>query len=177
VSDGSLRAPEKGLEESACAFREPSTGGLAPVVRRWPWISGGLFLQLIGVAGPATYLITKAKKEDVGGQLTGVTVRLAWHQAVHARTGLTLLLVGALVFAAGATLLARPFVKSRRMLLVAVPVAAIAGVLVLGVGALLLAAAVAVLGELDFLGGWGDSCFDWSDSNSNRPKKTSDQDD
>ena len=119
---------------------------LPPVENRAPWIGFGLLLQVIGAAAPVAYVLLKAKRENVGGSLTLATIRLAWHQSVHSKAGLAVLIGGAVVFAAGAVLLARPFAKNWLIWLVAVPVAALVGVLVLGAAALvvtvILAAAV-----------------------------------
>ena len=96
---------------------------------RWPWITGGLALQLSGVGAPVVYVLEKAHKEDVGGQITRATLQLGWRDAVHSHAGLALLICGALVFVAGSMVLARPFVTSWVTLFVAVPLAALAGVL------------------------------------------------
>jgi hypothetical protein len=128
--------------------------GLAPVSKRWPWITGGLSLQVIGVAMPVVYVLEKAHKEDFGGHITRATIRLAWHQAVHSKAGLALMIAGVLVFATGSVLLARPFAKSWLTLLVAVPIAAVAGLLVLGAAVLIVAVIVAAAGSL-FDGGGG----------------------
>lgn len=112
-------------------------GRLQPVLHKARWITGGLALQLVGVGGPIAYVVSRAKHESIGGLLTVATVKLAWHESVHEQKGLVILAAGALVFALGSVLLARPFVKRRLTLLVAVPLAAICGALVLGVAALI----------------------------------------
>ncbi|MBV9310516.1 MAG: hypothetical protein JOZ73_06780, partial [Solirubrobacterales bacterium] len=94
-------------------------GRLAPVAHRGWWIAGGLVLQVVGVAMPVLYLTQKAKHENVGGSITLPTVRLAWHNSLHNRTGLALLIAGAVLVVIGAILLARPFVKSLPLLLAA----------------------------------------------------------
>jgi hypothetical protein len=129
---------------------------LRPVRARWPWITGGLVLQLIGVGAPAVYVITKAHHENFSGEISKATLTLAWRQAVHSHTGLALLAAGAAVFVIGAVLLARPFVRSWITLFVAIPLAALAGVLVLGVAALVVAVIFAAAGDFfDFGTGWG----------------------
>src|SRR5262249_26100691 len=121
---------------------------LNPVSKRWPWITSGLLLQLIGAGAPIAYVLDKAHKEDVGGQISKATLTLAWRQAIHSHTGLGLLIGGAAVFALGSILMARPFVKSWVTLFVAIPLAAIAGVLVLGAAAIVVALIIAGADDL-----------------------------
>jgi hypothetical protein len=133
-------------------------GDLKPVTRRAPWIAGGLVLELAGAGGPAAYVYEKAKQQNVGGSITQGTVRLVWHEAVHSKAGLAILIAGAVVFAIGAMLVARPFVKHVAVLIVAVPLAAVASLLVLGLAALIVGLLCAGLGELfDGFGGGGGS--------------------
>ena len=124
---------------------------LRPVNARWPWITGGLVLQLAGVAAPAAYVISKAHHEDVTGQISKATLTLAWRQAVHSHAGLALMIAGAALFVVGSVLLARPFVKSYLTLFVAIPIAALAGVLILGAAALVIALLFAILSGGDFI--------------------------
>ena len=112
-------------------------------------------LEVAGVGGPAAYVYEKAKKQDVGGSITQGTIRLVWHEAVHSKAGLAILIAGAVVFAIGAMLVARPFVKHWLVWLVAVPVAAVVSMLALGLAVLIVALIVAGLGELGDLGGGG----------------------
>ena len=130
-------------------------GELKPVDEKASWILGGLFFQLVGIGGPAAYVYEKAKKQNVGGSITQGTVRLVWHEAVHSKTGLAILIAGAVVFAIGAILLARPFVRHVLVLVVAVPIAAVAGMLVLGVAALIIALLCIGVGELLDVGSGG----------------------
>jgi hypothetical protein len=130
-------------------------GELGPVKSRGAWIAGGVVLEIAGVGGPAAYVYEKAKKQDVGGSITQGTIRLVWHEAVHSRTGLAILIAGAVVFAVGAMLVARPFAKHWLTLLVAVPVAAVVSMLALGLAVLVIALIVAGIGELVDLGGGG----------------------
>jgi hypothetical protein len=124
---------------------------LDPVKTRWPWVTSGLILQLAGVAAPAAYVIAKAHHQDVTGRISKATLTLAWRQAVHSHAGLALLIGGAALFVVGSVLLARPYVKSWVTLFVAVPLAALVGVLLLGVAALVVALFVAALWSGDFL--------------------------
>ncbi len=112
---------------------------LRPIAKRRPWFVAGFVLQAIGVAAPAVYVVLKAKKENLGGSVTLATIRLAWHDSVHSKTGLAVLIAGAVVFAIGAVLLARPFAKNWLIWLIAVPAAAIVGVMLLGAAALVVA--------------------------------------
>jgi hypothetical protein len=103
-------------------------------------------------------VITTAHHQDVTGRISKATLTLAWRQAVHSHIGLELLAAGAAVFVIGSVLLARPFVKSWITLFVAIPLAALAGVLVLGIGALIVAVILAAAGDFfDFGTGWGSS--------------------
>jgi hypothetical protein len=115
---------------------------LAPVAHRGWWIFCGLLLQIAGVGGPLVHVLTKARHEDIGGVVSVATFRLAWHESLHARAGVLLPAAGTAVFVAGCVLLARPFVRRRRTLLIAVPLAAVVGVLVAGVAAIVVALVV-----------------------------------
>jgi hypothetical protein len=125
----------------ALAERGPST--LPPVSSRGRWIGWGLAIELVGVGVPAAYFGANAHRMSVTGHITAASVRLAWRSDAHAGAGLALLIAGAAAFAAGSTVMARPFVDRRSTLLVAVPLMALLSVFVLGVVALLVAAAVA----------------------------------
>jgi hypothetical protein len=148
------------------------------VPRKWPWITSGLALQLIGVGGPVAYVVDKAHKEGFGGQISRATLALAWRQAVHSHAGLDLMIAGALVFVAGSVVLARPFARSWVTLFVAVPIAALAGVLVLGAAAIVVALIVAGADELlDGFGGGGgsraiDTAFDTNNTTSGNDYST-----
>jgi hypothetical protein len=145
-------------------------GSLKPVENRFAWITGGLLLEVIGAVVPAIYMFTKAKHESLGGSITRATIRLVWHQSLHSGAGIAILIGGAVVFAAGAVALARPYSKHVVVLIVGVPVAAIAGLLVLGVFALVIACVVAVAEGLDIDlpsgggGGSADGAGWWWDS-------------
>src|SRR5216683_1303334 len=78
--------------------------------------------------------------------------RAAWHGEVRTRSGLAVLAAGTVVYAVGSVLMARPYVSRPVTLFVAVPLAAVAGMLVLGVLAFIVALVVAALenGDLDF---------------------------
>jgi hypothetical protein len=114
-------------------------GRIRPTAYRGWWIFAGLVLQLAGIGGPAAYVWTKAKHQDVGGLITVATVKLVWHQSLHAKAGISILVGGAALFAIGSVALARPFVKHWVTLFVGVPAAAVCGALVLGVAALVVA--------------------------------------
>lgn len=126
---------------------------LKPVRHRSRWIWWGLCLQIVGVGIPVVVLIEQAKKDGLLGQITLYTVRFVWHEALRSGADLSLIVAGVALFAAGSMLLARPFVRRRTTLLVAVPVAAVVGVLACGVLALMVAVVVAIAaatdGELD----------------------------
>ncbi|SEL98449.1 hypothetical protein SAMN05414137_11666 [Streptacidiphilus jiangxiensis] len=130
------------------------SGSLGPVAHRARWVAGGLALQFAGIGGPLAYVATKVKHEDVGGLITVATVRLAWHESLHARAGIALLAAGTALFVVGSVLLARPFVRRKVTLLLAVPAAALVGGLVMGAAALLVVVVVlAALGNSSGSGG------------------------
>jgi hypothetical protein len=132
---------------------------MEPVRHRAAWVAGGLVLQLAGVGAPVAYVLTKAKRESVTGLLSVASVRLTWHASLHTKAGVALLAGGAALFVVGCVLLARPFVRSRLTLLLAVPLAALVGVLVLGVLAQNIA--VAVAGWQSGGGGGSGGTGDW----------------
>jgi hypothetical protein len=109
------------------------------------WVLSGFTLQLVGAVGVAAYAWIKLRHQGIGGHITAATIRLLWHADVHTRTGLAVFAAGAVIYAAGSILMARPYVSRPVMLFAAVPAAAIAGVLVLGVLALLVAILLAAL--------------------------------
>jgi hypothetical protein len=107
-------------------------------------VTWGLALQAVGLGIPVTAALRRASQDGVLGGLTHYTVRLVWHEMLRDHADVGVLVVGVLVFAAGAVIMARPFVRRRSTWLVAVPVAAIAGLALLGVLALVIAALVAL---------------------------------
>lgn len=139
-------------------------GRIRPTAHRGWWIFFGLLLQLGGVGGPVLYVWRKAKHQDVVGKLTVATVKLVWHESLHSKTGLEVLIGGAVVFAVGSAVVARPFVKHWVTLLVGVPIAALCGALLLGVAAIIVALIVFMvwadvdptnLGSVGSIGGGG----------------------
>ena len=121
------------------------------------WVAFGLTLQAIGVGSVTAYGWFKLRREGIGGHITAATIRLAWHSDLHTRTGPAVLMAGALIYVAGSILVARPYVSRPVTLFVAVPVAAVAGMLVLGVLVLIVAVVITVLDDFplpfDFGGG------------------------
>jgi hypothetical protein len=71
-----------------------------------------------------------------------------WHQEVHTRTGLAILITGAVSYAVGSVLLARPHVSRPGTLFIAIPIAAVVGLVVLGVLALVVAFLISALDDL-----------------------------
>jgi hypothetical protein len=128
-------------------------GELRPVQRRGVWIAWGLALQAIGVGIPVTVAMRLVHGEGVSSGFTHYTVRLVWHEMLASRADLALVALGVGVFAAGAVVLARPFVTRRSTLFVAVPVAATVGFSVFGVIALVCAALIALAGTVGDGGG------------------------
>ena len=149
----------------------PATEGrqlTGPLRSRASWVTSGLLLQVSGAGGAAAYGWLTVRHQGIGGHLTAATVQLAWHSELHTRQGLAVLAAGALLYAAGSIFLARPYVTRPLALFVAVPVAAIAGMLVLGALAIILA----------LLAAWADGNLDLPDpgfwpgrSRRRRPRK------
>jgi hypothetical protein len=102
-----------------------------------------LALQTIGVGIPVTAALRRADQDGVLGSITHYTVRLVWHEMLRSRADVALIVVGVLLFVIGSVVLARPFARRRATLFVGVPVAAIAGLAVLGAVALVIAALIA----------------------------------
>lgn len=113
---------------------------LAPLRSRWPWVVWGLIVQALGVGGVAVVMWHNIRDQSFGAHVTAEMVRFAWHSELHNRTGLIVLAAGAVVYAVGTVVMARPYVSRPATLLIAVPVAAVAGMLLLGVLALIVAA-------------------------------------
>jgi hypothetical protein len=125
---------------------------LGPLRSRTSWVASGLILQAAGAGGAAAYVWRSARRQDIGGRVSAATIRLAWHGEMHTRQGLAVLAAGVFIYAAGSVLMARPYVTRPVTLFVAVPLAAVAGMLVLGVLAFIVALLVAALenGDLGF---------------------------
>ncbi|SRR6266699_6257567 len=125
----------------------PATSGPRTGPRRASesWVIAGLTLQTLGVAGVAAFAWTRLRHQGIGGHLTAATIRLAWHSDVHTSAGLAVLAAGAVIYAAGSILTARPYVSRPATLFIAVPAAAVAGLLALGAMALIVALVLTAL--------------------------------
>jgi hypothetical protein len=121
----------------------PNRHELSPVHAPGRWIAWGIALQAIGVGIPVAAAIHRAHETGVGGALTHYTIRLVWNEMLRSRADVALIVLGVLLFVAGAVVLARPFVRRVSTLVVAVPLAAVAGLAVFGVVALLFGLVVA----------------------------------
>lgn len=133
----------------------PARRELPPVRARGRWIAWGLALQVIGVGIPVAAALRRAQETGLTGGITHYTVRLVWHEMLRSGADVALIALGVVLFACGAVVLARPFVRRTSALLVAVPLAAVAGLAVFGVLALVFAAVIAAAeapGDVD----WGD---------------------
>lgn len=138
--------------EGQIVVKEPQQ--LPPVQRRATWIAWGFALQVIGVGMPVTAALRRANEDGVLGSVTHYTVRLVWHEMLRSRADIALIVLGVIVFAAGSVVMARPFVRRRSTLFVAVPAFAVAGVVVFGVIAIVIAGVIAAVeapGDVD----WG----------------------
>lgn len=121
----------------------PNRRELSPIHARGRWVAWGLALQVIGVGIPVAAAIHRPHETGVGGALTHYTIRLMWHEMLRSGADVALVVLGVLLFVAGAVVLARPFVRRVSTLVVAVPLAAVAGLAVFGVVALLVGLVVA----------------------------------
>jgi hypothetical protein len=102
----------------------------------------GLIVQALGMGSVAVVVWKGARNQSVGSYVTAQTIKFAWHSQLHTKAGLIVLAAGAAVYAAGSVVMARPYVTRPATLFVAVPLAAVAGMLLLGVLALVIAALV-----------------------------------
>jgi hypothetical protein len=149
----------------------PHRRGLPPVRARGRWVAWGLGLQVIGVGIPVIAALHRAHEASVGGAVTHYTIRLVWHEMLHRGADVALIVLGVVLFAAGAVVLARPFVRRASTLLVAVPLSAIAGLAVFGVLALIVGAVVAATAGTG-AGDWGgvaSDLIDWPRERRRRP--------
>jgi hypothetical protein len=135
-------------DSTVTADAETSRRMLSPVRSRGLWTVNGLAVQAAGLGGVTAFLWAKLRHQDIGGHITAATFRLVWHGEVHTRTGLAVLITGAVIYAAGSVLLARPYISRPVTLFIAVPAAAIVGMVVLGVLALVVALLISSLGDL-----------------------------
>ncbi|HEY5318498.1 MAG TPA: hypothetical protein VIJ20_10985 [Solirubrobacteraceae bacterium] len=136
---------------------------LEPVAHRAAWITWGLALQAIGIGIPVTSALRRADRAGLLGNVTHYTVRLVWHEMLRNRADVALIVLGVVLFVAGGVVMARPFIRRRSTLFVAVPLAATLGVAVLGILALVLAALIALAGSSGDAAGWESvlSSFSW----------------
>ena len=121
----------------------PNRRELSPVQARGRWVAWGIALQATGVGIPVAAAVHRAHETGVGGALTHYTIRLVWHEMLRSGADVALIVLGVLLFVAGAVALARPFVRRVSTLAVAVPLAAVAGLAVFGIVALLVGLVIA----------------------------------
>jgi hypothetical protein len=105
----------------------------------------GLLVQTLGVGSVAVVMWHNVRDQSLGGRISAEMVRFAWHSELHNRAGLVVLAAGAVTYAIGSVVMARPYISRPATLLIAVPLAAVAGMLILGVLALALAALLSAL--------------------------------
>jgi hypothetical protein len=162
------------MTDGIAAFGAPETaravGSLRPVAHRNYWIAAGLLIQLAGAAAPVAVLYRRAKVENLLQHVTGLTVKLVWHQAIHDQHGRALIIAGTVLFVLGSTVLARPFVKHVLTLVLAVPLAALVFVAALGVVALI----VVILGLIVWAFGDALGNANWSSGSGSGKKKKPD---
>jgi hypothetical protein len=118
---------------------------LGPVRSRAVWTVSGLVVQAAGLGVVTAFVWAKLRHQDIGGHITAATFRLMWHEEIHTRTGMAVSITGVVIYAAGSVLLARPHVSRPATLFIAVPAAAVAGMVVLGGLALVVAFLISAL--------------------------------
>lgn len=106
---------------------------LTPPQSRVPWVVCGAILQVLGLGSVAVVMWKNIRQQGIGGHITAEMVKFAWHSELHTRSGLIVLIAGSVVYGAGSVVMARPYISSPAALFIAVPVAAVAGMLILGV--------------------------------------------
>ncbi|HTT31404.1 MAG TPA: hypothetical protein VMG37_23515 [Solirubrobacteraceae bacterium] len=149
----------------------PGRSELRPVRARGRWIGWGLALQVVGAAIPVVLALHLASSDGVLGSITRYTVRLVWQQMTHSAADVALVLLGVALFIAGSVVLARPFVRRRSTLLIGVPLAAVGGLLVFGVFAVVIAAVIAAEKDpAEFANAVADN-LSWPGSGRRRPPK------
>jgi hypothetical protein len=128
---------------------------LGPLRSRYPWVVCGLSIQVLGVGMAGAVMWRSIRRQSLGGHITAEMIKFAWRSELHTRVGLAMLVAGSVIYAAGSVVMARPYLSRPWVLFVAVPIAAVAGLLVLGVLALVLTVLFAVLENGDFGGDIG----------------------
>ncbi len=124
---------------------------LGPVRSRYPWVARGLATQVLGVGMVAAALWRSIRGQGLGGHITAEMIKLGWRSEMHTREGLIVLIAGSVIYAAGSVVMARPYISRPLALFAAVPIAAVAGLLVLGVLAVVITMvfAATAYGNLD----------------------------
>jgi hypothetical protein len=118
---------------------------LEPLRSRWPWVVWGLIVQALGVGSVAVVMWHNVRDQSLGGHITAEMVRFAWHSELHSHAGLIVLVAGAVIYAVGSVVMARPYLSRPAALFIAVPIAAVVGMLLLGVLALAVSALFSAL--------------------------------
>ena len=106
---------------------------LTPPESRVPWVVWGAILQVFGLGSIAVVMWQNMRQQGISGHITAEMVKLAWHSELHTQSGLVVLIAGSVVYGAGSVVMTRPYISSPAALFIAVPIAAVAGMLILGV--------------------------------------------
>lgn len=125
---------------------------LGPLRSRYPWVVWGLTIQVLGVGMVAAVLWRSIRSQSLGGHITAEMIKFAWRSELHTPAGVSVLAAASVIYAAGSVVMARPYISRPLALFVAVPIAAVAGLLVLGVLALVMTVLYLALenGDFDF---------------------------
>ena len=153
-SEGLVRRPPGGRRvPSVQTFSPPRLSPLASLevaLRRRPnltmWV--GVLLEALAVATIAWVVWKEVKREDALGEVGKYAWRLGWHDALHDRRYLPLMIAAVVVYVIGSVLIAMRFVRSRVGLLVGVPIAALASAAIVGCLVLIVALIAATEGEI-----------------------------
>jgi hypothetical protein len=92
-------------------------------------------------------LARESRHEDPLHAITKYSLRLAWQDVLHQHRLSLILVVCVAAYVGGAVLVAEPLVNDRRYLFVAVPIAAVASLLILGLAGFLVWVVVATDGS------------------------------
>jgi hypothetical protein len=118
----------------------------------YPWVVTGLIIQILGAGPIALDMWRSIHNQSLGGHITAEMIKFAWRSELHSRAGLTVLAAGAVVYASGSVVMARPDISRPATLFIAVPIAAVAGLLLLGVLVLVVAVLLLALENSDYSG-------------------------
>ena len=138
--------------------------------RRTLLIVVGFLVELAAVVPVVSVVYAETRREETAGDVVGKYAwRLGWHDTLHSRW-LALLVLCAVVYCAGATLMAWVLSKGSPWALALAPVVAVGSMAALGVLALVLMLLIAAAGFLDGADVSFDGCL-WPSGSARRRKR------